>query len=102
MAFKMKNPFKQGIVLGPLGGVITSPRVNLSGNLGLSAEAQDLGKTMSANNEADCEAKGGCWTPSKRETSYFRGEQGLIPDKFQKGVKRPKVATGTCVACQKA
>ena len=92
MAFKMKNPFKQGFIL--------TPRVNLSANLGLGGEP--MNRTISATNEKDCAAKGGCWTASKRETSYLKGEEGFIPDKLQKGVSRPKVTTGTCIECQKA
>jgi hypothetical protein len=70
MAFNMKgSPAKMGRIQGTAGHASA---------LKMKAEAD----AASALKQAE-----------ERETSWWRGEEGLIPDEFQKNVNRPKVKT---------
>jgi len=50
---------------------------------------------MKQEKHSDYESEEEKTGPGWRETSWWKGEEGWIPDEWQDGVKRPKVRTST-------
>ena len=102
MAFKMKgNPFKQKI--SPLKqSPVTTVGLSMAGGFGTNTGGGSDYKDYSGyDTKESCKDAGGCWggySGKTRESSYFGGEEGWIPDSWQGG-KHKKIKTGTCYSC---
>ena len=97
--FKLKKPDMKGEVKSPLNQIGAFIRVAPKSSINLTGDGSK--DYSSYSSKKSCEDAGGCWFSSgkTRETSYWSGEEGWIPDSWQGGKRR--IESGTCHDCDK-